>query len=263
MKYLALLLLSLLPFGRLGEDLVSRDAYKGQSTYMNMYHAALLSDPDVQISFHAPLAIDKVYPAGELDSTSRAKLYPFKNELVVLKMSGQEIKDYLEASYGNWIATVTSDTSSIIIMKKMKDYKTKGYKLNFKQSPGDYDSAGGLIYTVDVTKPVGERVKIKRLANGQKFRLDYIYNVGMTSYRARGAGKMLKAAGIDPKNMEDRVVKRGPMCGELLNAFIDENGEISSKTVGNRKLVGSWKFIPAKKAQKALERDLKKIFPEQ
>jgi len=260
MKYLIFLLISLLPYGRLGVEMPTRDAYKGQSYYMNMLHSAILSDEDVQISLHALLAIDKVYPAGDLDSVSRAKLYPFKNELVVIKMSGKEIKDYLEASYGNWIKTALEDSSEVLLMKTVKDYKTKGYKKNFAHSPGDFDSAGGLVYTVDVRKPAGERVQIKRLASGGGFSYSYIYNVGITSYRARGAGKLLKAAGIDPKNMEDRIVKRGPLCGELLNAYIEEIGEIDPKTVGNKKVVGSWKFLPKKKAVQSIERDLQKIF---
>ena len=62
----------------------------------------------------------------------------------------------------------------------------------------NFDSAGGLIYEVDVTKPNGERVNIKSLADGTPFDLSASYNVAMTSYRASGGGNIMReGAGVD------------------------------------------------------------------
>ena len=55
----------------------------------------------------------------------------------------------------------------------------------------NFDSAAGIIYTVDVTKPDGEKVAILSMADGTPFDMDKMYKVAVNSYRGNGGGELL------------------------------------------------------------------------
>ena len=124
----------------------------------------------------------------------------------------------------------------------------------------NFDSAAGLVYTVDVTKPYGERVKITSLAGGDQFCADSTYNVSMTSYRAAGGGNLLsKGAGIDTGNMDDRIVARLEDIRNVLYDYVQHVGTIKVSELSNPANLGDWKFIPSQ-ASPALRADMKLLF---
>ena len=83
----------------------------------------------------------------------------------------------------------------------------------------------------------------------------------MTSYRARGGGELLEKAGVDTKNIEERMTARYADIRSLIDAYLAENGEISSEAIGDKSLIGEWKFIPEAKARKVLDQDVKLVAP--
>ena len=62
-----------------------------------------------------------------------------------------------------------------------------------------------MFYTVDVTKPRGERVVVDSLVGGASLEPDKTYNVAVTSYRASGGGSLL--GGLNLKKMEQGLPK--------------------------------------------------------
>ena len=245
------------PLGELTRDLHAREAYAGQSAYMDFYHALALERDNVDISLSALLSIGGTVSGGRIFEESIGQLYPFQNSIVVLKMSGQEIKDYLEASYAQWVGTVSSPEEPVLLLKSSTDSKGK-VKWNFRNTPANFDSAGGLIYTVDVTRPAGEKVSIRSLSDGRPFEASARYNVAITDYRARGTGKLLQSAGIDPKDMEDRIVERGPRFTDILKERLSRQPVIDPDHLET----GSWKFLPEGWAAAGIRRDLALIFGE-
>lgn len=248
------------PLGSLDKDVPSVEAYKGASTYMNIYHILALSQPDVDISMCSPLVVNGVLEAGKISYNTITKLYPYENKLVVIKMTGKEIVSYLEKCYDTWIETIASADDNIIKMKRGTDLKTGATTLNFANSPANFESAAGINYTIDVTKPAGLRVNVTGMADGRNFSLDERYNVGITSYRATGAGGLLASAGIDPKKLDERIVKRYPEFRTLLYKYLKSEGGIDTGKINANEHLGFWKFIPEEMSEKALERDLKSIF---
>ena len=243
------------PLGELTQDLHARDAYAGQSAYMDFYHAIVLEQGKADISMAALLSIGGTVSGGRIFEEDLARLYPFKNSLVVLRMTGREVKDYLEASYGQWTGTVSSPADPVLLLKSSTGSKG-GVKWNFLNTPANFDSAGGLVYTVDITRPAGERINILSLADGRAFDFSADYRVALTDYRARGTGKLLQSAGIDPKDMEDRIIERGPLFTELLRDWLSKHPVIDP----DRLETGSWSFIPEELAGPGIRRDLTLIF---
>ena len=91
--------------GSLAMDMRTRDAYAGMSDYINLVHTVQLSAPEAQISFAAPLTFNGTVKAGELVFNDMFTIYPYENQMFVVRLKGSEIKDYLEFSYDGWIQT--------------------------------------------------------------------------------------------------------------------------------------------------------------
>ena len=245
--------------GSLDTDLLSRDSYAGMCPYMNLIHTLTISPDVAQISFAAPLAFNKEIKAGKLVYNDLFTIYPYENQLVVIRMKGDEILRYLEYSYDNWIQTYTPG-GHVLKIEEGEDQRTFQTGWHFVNRSYNFDSAAGLVYTVDVTKPYGERVKIASLAGGDQFCADSTYNVSMTSYRAAGGGNLLsKGAGIDTGNMDDRIVARLDDIRNVLYDYVQHVGTIKVSELSNPAILGDWKFIPSQ-ASPALRADMKLLF---
>ena len=175
-------------------------------------------------------------------------------------MTGKEIKDYLEASYDNWINTVSSPADHVLKIVDRDDPRTGQKSWSFVGRSYNFDSAGGLFYTVDVTKPRGERVVVESLVGGAPLDPGQTYNVALTSYRASGGGGLMKEAGIDTGKIEDRIVETYPEIRDILYNYLKDNNSIDPSVIGDPQRIGSWKFVPEKIVFPAMERDMNLLF---
>ena len=247
--------------GQLSVDLRTRDSYCGMSDYVNLIHTLSLGCSPAQISFAAPLTFDGFVKAGTILYNDLFTIYPFENQLYVIKMSGKEVKDALEYSYDKWINTLGAGQKHLLKIKEGADPRTGTKGWSFVNRPYNFDSAAGLFYEVDVTKPLGQRISITTLADGTAFDEETQYNVAATSYRANGGGGILReGAGIDTDKIDERVVEYYPEIRELLYDYLLKNKVIASEVIGNPSVIGSWKFVPEKKATPALVADMALLF---
>lgn len=247
--------------GELQTDLRTRDAYRGMSDYLNLIHTLSLSCAPAQISFAAPLTFNGYIEAGTLVYNDLFTIYPYENQLFVVEMSGSEIKDYLEYSYDMWINTVRTADDRLLKISDDPDPRTGQKHWSFVNRSYNFDSAGGLIYDVDVTRPFGSRILIKSLADGSVFDENQTYNVAMTSYRASGGGGIMReGAGVDTDKIHERVVEYYPEIREILYDYLLKHRKIDPEVIGDRTVVGEWRFIPESIAQKAMDRDMTLLF---
>ncbi len=249
---------TLQPVGMLAMELRTRDAYRGMSDYVNLLHTVQLGVPDVQLSFAAPLTFDGTVKAGEVVFNDMFTIYPYENQLFVVKLKGSEIRDYLEYSYNTWIRPVGNHVLRIV---DTPDPRTGTARWSFEERPYNFDSAAGLVYTVDVTRPAGSRVQVKSMADGSAFDPEAWYNVAMTSYRASGGGNILfGGAGLTKEASEERIVARYPEIRELIYQYFKQHGTVDAALVGDRSVIGEWHFVPEKTAEPLIARDMELIF---
>ena len=246
--------------GVLNVDLVTRDAYVGMCPYLNLIHTVCLGCAPAEISFAAPLTYNGKVEAGILKFNDLFTIYPFENQLFVIKMSGAEIQQYLEASYDRWIRAVKSPGETLLKISERDDPRTGQRRWSFDERAYNFDSAAGICYTVDVTKERGKRVSIVSMASGEPFSLDKEYNVALTSYRASGGGHLLAEAGVDCTRIAERTVERYPEIRNLLYDYIMKSGSIDPEVIGKQDVIGQWSFVPEKICAPALERDINRIF---
>ena len=239
------------PVGTLNNDIASRDAYFGPSAYVDMIHALQLKASGADISFVAPLSFDTRIEKGELNYQNLLDIYPFENQLNVIEMTGKEIKDYLEYSYAMWVNPDPVKNGHLLNLKS----ENEGARMRFHNPSYNFDSAAGIIYEVDITKPEGERINILSLADGSAFDKEATYKVALTSYRASGGGYLLeKGAGIPKDEMEERIVARLADIREILYEQMQAEGYMDAEKLNQ------WKFVPERLANELAEKDKQLLF---
>ena len=246
--------------GILNTDLWTRDAYRGMCDYMNLIHTLSLGCKPAEISFAAPLTFNGRVESGVIRYNDLFTIYPYENQLFVVKMTGEEIRNYLEHSYDKWINTIVKDDDLLLKIQAQDDARTQQQRWSFVNRSYNFDSAAGVNYTVDVTKPFGERVVITTTVDGKPFDLQREYNVAMTSYRASGGGNLMKETGIDTDRIDERVVARYPEIRNILYDYLLENGSIDPEVIGNPVVIGHWEFVPENLAKPAMDRDMNLLF---
>ena len=234
--------------------LSTREAYVGMCDYVGLVHTVQIGVPEAEISFAAPLTFNGHVKQGTVIFNDMFTIYPYENQMSVVRMTGSEIKNYLEYSYDQWIQTPGEHVLKIAP-------RGDSGKWSFVSRSYNFDSAAGINYTVDVTKPFGERIAISSLADGREFKNDAEYAVAMTSYRANGGGGlMLKGAGISREETQARTIALYPEIRELIYQYIKEKGTITTSMVNDASVVGSWKFVPEEIAGPLMDKDMDLVF---
>lgn len=252
---------SLRKVGALSKPLVTRTAYRGMSDYVNFLHTVGLAYTGADVSFAAPLSYNNSIESGDVLYNDLLSIYPYENQLFVLTMTGEEIRRYLEVSYDRWINTYNGE-GHILKIENKADERTGSKQWSFIFRPYNFDSAGGLNYTVDVTAGVGSRVKISSMADGAAFNPDSTYKVVMTSYRANGGGYLLQEAGVDMAGIGERTVARYPQIRDLIHDFFGKHKVVTPQVIGDNTLIGAWSFVPDELAAPALVKDVCLLFPQ-
>ncbi len=238
--------------GYCAKTITTRDAYFGPSAFIDFIHSLQLKLSNADISMAAPLSYDAAIKEGDIHMSDMFNLYKFENMLYVMELSGKEIKDYLEMSYDLWINTMNSAEDNLL-----QTITTDDGKHRFKNPTYNFDSAAGIHYTVDVTKPQGNRIVISGLADGRTFNNDSIYKVAINSYRGNGGGNLLtKGAGIPADELSTRIIWSTDIDLRYhLMKQIESEGTIDPKPLNH------WKFIPEEIVNPAINRDRALLFP--
>lgn len=231
------------------------DAFFGSSAFIDFIHNIQMKTTGADISFTGPLAINTTINAGTVTTADMFNLYKFENTLYVIQMTGAEIKNYLEMSYGQWTNLMKSSDDHILLFDDKNNERNNGFK-NFY---GNFDSACGIDYTVDVTKPEGQKVNILKMSNGQPFDTTKMYKVAINSYRGNGGGELLtKGAGIPKEELNSRIIYRSELGQRhYLAEEIQKQGSVNPKPNNN------WRFIPENLVAPAIQRDRELLFKKQ
>lgn len=242
--------------GNVSEEMSIDDAFFGPSSFMSFLHRLQLDISGADISFAAPLSFGAVIRKGPMKVSDTFTLYKYENMLYVIKMTGREIKSYLEESYSIWTRQITDSQHHLI------NFKSENPSLNdnrLAKPAYNFDSATGIDYTVDITKPKGEKINISSLSDGRSFSLDSTYTVAINSYRANGGGNLLSdGAGISREELKKRIVSATDKdLRYYLIDYIEKHPDIEVQTIHN------WKFIPDGIAEKAAEIDRELLFSPQ
>ncbi len=236
----------------------SRNSYFGPSGFVDMIHSIQLEITGADISFAAPLSFDVSISKGPVTVGDMFKLYRYENMLYTIKMSGSEVLKYLEYSYAGWYNTMKN--ANDFLMKYRLDKNGKPVlndgRARLRNQSYNFDSAAGINYTVDVSKPEGERISISSFSDKRRFEKEKIYRVAVNSYRGSGGGGHLtEGVGLSSQELRSRLISS---TDKDLRYYI-------IKAIEKRRIIGpspnkNWKVIPEDWVRKAIPRDSVLLF---
>ncbi|MFF4786176.1 bifunctional metallophosphatase/5'-nucleotidase [Streptomyces griseorubiginosus] len=183
------------PVGTCTEDLSAAESCWKDVPIMDFIHQvqmdtvkAGLSTADAAlplISVAAPFSRTADIPAGSVTIKDIAGLYIYDNTLYGKKLTGAQLKDYLEyaAKYYYKVPAGTKvDTATLTNANSFWDYM--------------YDTAAGVAYDIDIAAAEGSR--IKNLSwNGTPVADDQVFVVAVNNYRANGGSGYPHIAAAD------------------------------------------------------------------
>lgn len=240
--------------GEFEKTLTTREAYFGPSPFVDFVHAMQLKITGADVSFASPLAFDIEIKEGDVLVSDMFALYRFENQLYTMRLTGKEIKKHLEMSYDMWTDRMKSSTDHML---KLRDKKKKDWYSNaLKYFSFNFDSAAGIVYTVDLTKKKGHKINIISMADGSPFYPDKEYKVVVNSYRGNGGGELLtKGAGIPHDKLKERIIS---VTDKDFRYYLIQELEEHDKL--NPEALNHWKFIPEDWIKEAVERDYNILF---
>ncbi|WP_295155211.1 bifunctional UDP-sugar hydrolase/5'-nucleotidase [uncultured Brachyspira sp.] len=256
--------------GNLNTKLVSDEAVFGDSYFLSFIHNLQFTIAEKElsekadISFAAPLSKDAVLNNGIIKVKDMFNLYPYENFFYIMRLTGKQIKDAMEYSYGRWFNTMNDINDHIIAFKKDLNgeliFNNRYNSYDTVTPIYNYESSAGLNYTIDVTKPNGEKVIIESLSDGRAFELDKEYKVAINSYRGSGGGgHLIQGAGIDLKTLQnmDLVLKSTDkdLRYYIINWFEEQNNAVTVEKLNN------WKAVPENYVEAAKKKDYKLLYP--
>ncbi len=246
------------PIGTFTKTISTRESLFGDSPFVDLIQKIQLELTHADVSFSAPLSFNAEIKKGTVYVRDMFNLYKYENLLYTMKLTGQEIKDYLEYSYGNWFNQMKNENDHLL---KFKTDST-GNIINANGRPQlavpsySYSSAAGINYTVDVSKPAGERVTILSFTNGKPFDLSKTYKIAVNSYRGNGGGgHLIIGAKIQQKELSSRVINSTQKDLRFyLMKWIEKKKIVTPESLGN------WKVVPKSWWEKGKEKDYKILF---
>ncbi|MFJ6832414.1 bifunctional metallophosphatase/5'-nucleotidase [Streptomyces sp. NPDC091209] len=183
------------PVGTCTADLSAAEACWKDVPVMDFIHqvqmaavATGLSTADAAlplISVAAPFSRTADIPQGDVTIRDVAGLYIYDNTLYGKKLTGAQLKDYLEyaAKYYHQVPSGTAvDTATVTNANSFWDYM--------------YDTAAGVSYDIDIAQPEGSRIK-NLSYNGSAVAADQVFVVAVNNYRANGGSGYPHIAAAD------------------------------------------------------------------
>jgi 2',3'-cyclic-nucleotide 2'-phosphodiesterase / 3'-nucleotidase len=140
--------------------------------------------------------------------------YMYPNTLVVLELTGTDIKQALERTAQYF---VLNEASEIVVNPTYVSPKPQHY---------NYDMWEGIYYTIDVSKPFGSRV-VNITYHGKPLQDNRNYKVVMNNYRATGGGNydMFKNKPVVKEIQKDMV--------ELIHTYLGKYKTVKAEVTSN------------------------------
>ena len=246
------------PIGQFMEAVSTQESFFGNSAFIDLIHRIQLDLTQADVSFAAPLSFNAEINKGEVYVRDMFNLYKYENLLYTMRLTGQEIKDYLEYSYGQWFNQMMSVEDHLLNFKRDEsgDILLVNGNPQLAGSYYNFSSAAGINYTVDITKAEGDKITISSMSDGKGFDLNKTYTVALNSYRGNGGGGHLTlGAKIPADEVSARIINSTQKdLRYYLMKWIEKESIVSPQALGN------WSVIPMEWWKKGKEKDMEILF---
>lgn len=203
------------PIGESAAELTAVEARFKDTAILDLIQRVQLDAGKADVSMAAVFNLQARIPKGQVSVREMAGLYVYENTLVVLEVTGQQLKDALEHSAKYFRPYEEGKTLVELVDEKIPSY--------------NFDVAEGVTYEINIRKPFGQRIEKlqfqgKPLMPNQKLRL------ATNNYRVNGGGgyTMYKNAPV--------VYRSGEEIRELIIDWVERNKTIPVEPTNNWKI---------------------------
>ncbi len=182
------------PLGEATAPMRAAAARLEPSAIMNFIHSVQLERTRAQLSAVSAFNLRAGFDSGTIRIRDLAALYPFDNTLRAVRISGAQLKEFLEHSARYYRADAAGRISI--------DPGVPGY---------DFDMISGARYDIDLRRPIGDRIRNLNVGRRAVTRTDS-FTLAVNSHRQTGAGgyTMLRGAPVvydRSENIRDLLIQ--------------------------------------------------------
>ncbi|MCL5040567.1 MAG: bifunctional 2',3'-cyclic-nucleotide 2'-phosphodiesterase/3'-nucleotidase, partial [Firmicutes bacterium] len=145
---------------------------------------------------------------GDVSVAGIASLYIYDNTLMAVKITGAQLKAWLEHAAENFNEVTKPDSGTQAV-------------INSKFPAYNFDQIDGVNYVIDITKPVGERI-VELTYEGQPVSPSQEFILASNNYRVGGGGNFA-GTGKDAIKIYDRLEENRQLIGE----YIQQHGRVA------------------------------------
>lgn len=202
--------------GESAAELTAVDARFRDTAILDLIQRVQMEAGKAEVSMAAVFNPQARIAKGPVTVRNIAGLYVYENTLVVIEVTGQQLKDALEHS-----------------AKYFRDYESGKMPedlINEKIPAYNFDIAAGVTYELNISKPIGQRIEKlqyhgKPVSPAQKFRL------ATNNYRVNGGGGYTMYQGAPV------VYRSGEEIRELIIDWLERHKTIPTEPNNNWKIV--------------------------
>jgi 2',3'-cyclic-nucleotide 2'-phosphodiesterase (5'-nucleotidase family) len=206
-----------LVIGESAEELTAKEARFRDTAILDLIQRVQMDVGKAEVSMVAPFNLEARIARGPVTVRDIAGLYVYENTLVVLEVSGKQVKDALEHSAKYFKPYEPGKTAAELVDEKIPAY--------------NFDVAEGVNYVIDITKPIGERIQDLRF-RGRPLDPDQKVRLATNNYRVNGGGgyTMYKDAPVVYRSSEE--------IRELIIDWVERHKTIPTTPTNN------WRIVP-------------------
>jgi 2',3'-cyclic-nucleotide 2'-phosphodiesterase (5'-nucleotidase family) len=203
--------------GQSADELTAKDARFRDTAILDLIQKVQLEQGKADVSMVASFNSEARIAKGPVSVRDIAGLYVYENTLVVLEVTGQQLKDALEHSAKYFKAYVPGKPASDLVDEKIPAY--------------NFDIAEGVTYDLDISKPAGQRIQNLRF-HGQPLSPTKKLRLATNNYRVNGGGgyTMYKNAPVVYRSSEE--------IREMIIDWVERNKTVPVKPNNN------WRLVP-------------------
>ena len=205
------------PIGNSAVELTAEEARFHDTAILDLIQRVQLDAGQAQVSMVASFNPAARIGRGAVTVRDIAGLYVYENTLVVLEVTGAQLKAALEHSAKYFRAYERGKTPADLVDERVPAY--------------NFDIAEGVSYELDIAKPIGERIQNLRY-RGEPVRPEQKFRLATNNYRLNGGGgyTMYKESPVVYRSSEE--------IRELIIDWIERHKAIPTTPTNN------WRIVP-------------------
>ncbi len=202
--------------GESAAELTAVEARFKDTAILDLIQRVQLEAGKAQVSMAAVFNPQARIAKGPVTVRNIAGLYVYENTLVVIEVTGRQLKEALEHSAKYFRAYEPGKSPADLVDEKIPAY--------------NFDIAEGVTYELNISKPNGQRIE-KLQYQGKPVLPDQKFRLATNNYRVNGGGgyTMYKGAPV--------VYRSGEEIRELIIDWVERHKTIPTEPTNNWKIV--------------------------